>query len=164
VGEQAGFVGWFDTGIEVPYGVTYTSTGNSSPVSLRIPAAAAVGSLYEIETWRSDAEASNVNLWTFYQVCTFKSSASSIHHGRAIRLSGKVPAGAGYATIYSSRKAHGQPATLAAKGWVKGGRYKMKSGTFTGGLLRPKHTTWYVAEYSGYEFPAFTSVVKVTVH
>jgi hypothetical protein len=163
VDEQAGFVGWFDTGVEVPYGATYTSTGSSSPISLRIPAAAAAGSLYEIDTWRSDAEASNMNLWTFYQVCTFKSSASAIHHGKSIRLSGKVPAGAGTVTIYSSRKAYGQPATLAAKGWVRVGSCKLKAGKFAGGLLHPKHTTWYVAKYPGYAFPAFTSVVKVTV-
>ena len=58
----------------------------------------------------------------------------------------------------------GQPATLAAKGWVKGGRYRVSaSGKFASGWLHPTRTMWYVAKYTGEDFPAFTSVVKVNV-
>jgi hypothetical protein len=131
--------------------------------SLRIPTGIAPD-LYAVHAYRADDVNGVPDLWTFYQVCTFKSSAISIHHGKAIRLSGKVPAGAGTVTIYSAKKAYGQPATLAAKGWVKVGTCKLKAGKFAGGLLHPKHTTWYVAKYPGYAFLAFTSVVKVTVH
>ena len=97
------------------------------------------------------------------QVCTFKSSASVIHHGRAVRLSGKVP-GTGKVIIYARTKAAGQPSTTAAKGWAKAGTYTIRSGKFVTGLLHPKRSTWYVARYRGYDFTAFTSVIKVRVH
>ena len=75
-----------------------------------------------------------------------------------------MPAGAGYVTIYSTTtRSSGQPGTLAAKGWVKAGRYRIKSSKFVTGLLHPTRTTWYVAKYKGFAFPAFTSVIKVTV-
>ncbi len=116
-----------------------------------------------MDTNRVDAYDSFVGLWDFFQVCTFKSSAGAIRHGAAVRLSGKVPAGAGYATIYWRHKVSGQPGTLAAKGWVKGGRYRIGSERFKTGLLHPTRTTWYVAKYTGFDFPAFTSVIKVAV-
>jgi hypothetical protein len=143
--------------------LTSTGADQTSTASLRIPTGIAAD-LYEVHAYRVDDPNGIPDLWTFYQVCTFKSSASAIHHGKAIRLSGKVPAGAGKVTIYSAKKAYGQPATLAAKGWVKVGTCKLKAGKFASGLLHPKRTSWYVAKYSGYAFPAFTSVVKVTVH
>jgi hypothetical protein len=154
--------------IEGPSGFRYyrVETGGTDgiiTVSLGIPTGIAPD-LYAVHTYRADDPNGIPDLWTFYQVCTFKSSASAIHHGKAIRLSGKVPAGGGTVTIYSAKKAYGQPATLAAKGWVKVGSCKLKAGKFASGLLHPKHTSWYVAKYAGYAYPAFTSVVKVTVH
>jgi hypothetical protein len=130
---------------------------------LQIRASAPVG-VYEIGTYRLDNTDSLISLQEFVQVCTFKSSAGAIRHGKAIRLSGRVP-GDGYVTIYSTRhKVSGQPGTLAAKGWVKGGRYHISSsGKFLTGLLHPTRTTTYVAKYTGFNFPAFTSIVKVTV-
>jgi hypothetical protein len=82
-----------------------------------------------------------MQLWDYYQVCTFKSSARAIRHGSAIRLSGRVP-GDGYVTIYATRhKVSGQPATLAARGWVKLGRYRANSsGKFVSSLLHPTRT------------------------
>ena len=44
------------------------------------------------------------------------------------------------------------------------GTYKVASRKFLTGLLHPTRTTWYVVKYTGYAFPAFTSVIKVTVH
>ena len=106
-----------------------------------------------------------MNLQDYFQVCTFKASASAIHHG-----TGHSPQrqGAGpLATLPSTRRAtrcRASPATLAAKGWVKVGRYRISSsGKFVTGLLHPTRTTTYVAKYTGDYFPAFTSVVKVTV-
>ncbi len=129
--------------------------------SLRIPTGTAPD-LYAIHAYRADDVNGLPDLWAFYQVCTFKSSASAIGHGTSIRLSGNVPAGAGYCTVYSTwHRVSGQPPTLAAKGWSKVGRYRVAAGKFVTGLLHPARTTSYVAKYSGYDFPAFTSVVKV---
>jgi hypothetical protein len=147
------------------YGASQTSSGAdityTVPLTVRKNAPVDV---YPIETYRADNLDSLVALWDYFQVCTFKPSASAIHHGKTVRLSGKVP-GSGYVTVYStSKKVSGQPATLSAKGWVKGGRYHIaSSGKFQSALLHPKRTTWYVAKYTGWAFPAFTSVVKVTV-
>jgi hypothetical protein len=163
--EKAEFVGFYGAS-QYFYTQSQTSSGASDTytVPLRIPTKVPVG-FYEFDTWRADDLDSLVNLWDYFQVCTFKSSASAIDHGKTIRLSGKVP-GYGYVTIYSTRhKVSGQPWSLAAKGWVKGARYRISSsGKFLTGLLHPPRTTTYVAKYTGFDFPAFTSVVKVTVH
>jgi hypothetical protein len=164
VGEQAGFVAYYSAGSSLYTAAVVNSSGagNTYTVPLPIRSNAAVD-LYEIDTYRTDAPDSFVDLWDWFQVCTFKASASAIHHGGTVRLSGKVPAGAGYVTVYWRHKAAGQPGTLAAKGWVKGGRYRIKSEKFVSGLLHPTRTTWYVAKYKGFDFSAFTSVIKVTV-
>jgi hypothetical protein len=162
-GEQADFEAWYGSGSsDYAALVTSTGTGQTYTVPLKVRTNAPVGT-YEIDTYRVDAADSFVGMWDYFQVCTFKTSASAIRRGKAVRLSGKVP-GLGYVTIYSTRhEVSGQPASLAAKGWVKVGRYKTKSGKFLTGLLHPRRTTSYVAEYSGSDFPAFTSVVKVRV-
>jgi hypothetical protein len=161
-GQQSQFAAYYGAGSYVNDPITSSGAG-THVVSLRIRPNAPVD-VYEVDTYRADATDSFVDLWDYFQVCTFKASASAIHHGKAMRLSGKVP-GTGSVTIFSTtHKVAGQPATLAAKGWVKGGSYKIKSGKFLSGLLHPKRTTWYVAKYRGYDFWAFTSVVKVTVH
>lgn len=162
--ERAEFVG-FDGASQHFYTQSQTSSAasDSYTVLLQIPTKVPVG-LYEFDTWRADNPDSLVNLWDYFQVCTFKASVSAIHQGAAIRLSGKV-SGHGYVTIYStSHKVSAQPSTLAAKGWVKGGRYRISSsGKFLTGPLHPKRTATYVAKYTGDNFPAFTSIVKVTV-
>ena len=168
-GEKAEFVGFYYNGgfywDQHLYLESQTSTSPSDryTVSLKIPRKVPVG-LYEFDTWRADNLDSLVNLLNYFQVCTFRASANAIHRGTAIRLSGKVP-GHGYVTIYSTRRrVSGQPWTLAAKGWVRGGRYHISSsGEFLTGLLHPTRTSTYVAKYSGDNFPAFTSVVKVKV-
>ena len=167
--EEAEFAGFYDGGGLSWSQHSYTQSQASSAasdsytVALQIPTKVPVG-LYEFDTWRADNPDSLVNLWDYFQVCTFKASASAIHQGAAIRLSGKVP-GHGYVTIYStSHKVSAQPSTLAAKGWVKGGRYRISSsGKFLTGPLHPKRTATYVARYTGDNFPAFTSAVKVAV-
>jgi hypothetical protein len=143
----------------------WKSAGVDHIVPLKVPTGAGV-QLCDLHAYRSDDGDLNglPDLWDMFQVCTFRASAGAIHHGAAIRLSGKVPGG-GKVTIYWRHKTAGQPATLAAKGWIKGGRYSInaKTGAFRTGQLHPQHTTWYVAKYKGYDFPAFTSVIKVAV-
>ena len=168
-GEKAEFAGfWAGQGAywsQHLYTQSQTSSGTDDTytVPLQVPTKVPVGS-YEFDTWRADNLDSLVNLWDDFQVCTFKTSAGAIDHGTAIRLSGKVP-GQGFVTIYATRhKVSGQPWSLAAKGWVRDRRYHISSsGEFLTGLLRPTRTTTYVAKYTGILFPAFTSIVKVTV-
>ena len=57
---------------------------------------------------------------------------------------------------------------MAAKGWVKVGRYRTSDdGKFVSAVLHPGRTTWYVARYPrpSDEGPSyfFTPVVKVSV-
>lgn len=153
-----------DTGQSWPLAQSYTSNGTDATVSLKIPTSAAVD-LYEVHAYRSDSQElyGVPDLMDIFQVCTFKTSASAIHHGKAVRLSGKIP-GFGSVVIYSRHTSAGQPATLVPSGWVKTATCKSKNGLFATGLLHPKRTTWYVAKYVGYDFKAFTSVIKVTVH
>jgi hypothetical protein len=141
------------------------STGAAFTVPLKISARAPVD-VYEIDTFRNDSTESLVDLSDFYQVCTFKSTPSIIRHGKAVRLSGVVP-GTGKVTVYSTtHKVTAQPKTLTAKGWTRmKTTFKVSAkGKFATGLLHPKRTTWYVVKYNGLAFPAFTSVIKVTVH
>jgi hypothetical protein len=164
-GEKAAFVAYYGPGTSSRYLVSRTSAGpgDTYTVPLTIRKAAPVD-MYEIGTQRTDDRDSLVALWDFYQVCTFKASASAIRHGAAVRLSGKVPAGGGYCTIYSTwHKVSGQPKSLAATGWTRVGRFRVASGRFHTGALRPTRTTSYVTKYAGYDFPAFTSVVRVAV-
>jgi hypothetical protein len=161
-GEISQFVGYYGPTSSYDYKPITSSGVGTRIVSLQIRPNAIVDT-YDIDTYRLDATDSSVDLWDYFQVCTFNASASAIHRGKAVRLSGKVPAGAGKVVIYSRTRVAGQPATLAAKGWLKGGTYKIASGKFATGLLHPQRTTWYVAKYAGYDFPAFTSVVKVAV-
>lgn len=162
--QQAEFVGYYGGAPgykDYSASVLSTGPGNTYTTSLQVATNAPVG-MYEIDTYRVDSPASFVQLWDYFQVCTVKASASAIRYGKTVRVSGKVW-GYGKVTVYSRTKAAGQPATLTAKGWKRVGAYNTKSGKFASGLLRPKRTTWYVVKYNGYDFPAFTSVIKVTV-
>ena len=166
--EQAGFTMESNTQGWIYPQALFTSTGinETHTEQLQIPPKAVVD-WYQMHVYRSDVGDPNgiLDLYDYYQVCTFKASASTIRHGKSVRLSGMVPAAAGKVTLYSTiHKVSGQPATLAAKGWTKLGTYKVASRKFATGLLHPKRTTYYVVEYRGYAFTAFTSVIKVTVH
>jgi len=167
-GETAEFAGFWtgegDYWSQHLYTRSQTSggTGDSYAVRLQVPTKVPVG-WYELDTWRADNPDSLVNLWDYFQVCTFKASQSAIDPGAAIRLSGRVP-GHGFVTIYSTHhRVTAQPWTLAAKGWQQCGRYRISYGAFHSGLLHPSSTTTYVAKYSGLNFPAFTSIVRVRV-
>ena len=168
-GETASFVGYDEVHGGVAKGsVTSTGADQIYPVRLKIPASAPVG-VYEIDTYRTGTAGtpgadSLVEMWDYYQVCTFKPSVSSIPRGHAVRLSGKVP-GNGNVTVYSTpHKVSGAPGALAAKGWHRVGTYKTSSGRFSSSLLHPTRTTWYVVKYKGFAFQAFTQVIEVTVH
>jgi hypothetical protein len=164
-GERPQFVGYFGEAVH-DYGVgAPKSPGAASTFTVPLKVSVAPG-IYEIDTDRADNPASLIGMWDYFQVCTFKSTPSVIHHGKAVRLSGVVPA-TGKVTVYSTtHKVTAQPKTLTAKGWTKmKTTFKVSAkGKFATGLLHPKRTTWYVVKYSGFAFPAFTSVIKVTVH
>jgi hypothetical protein len=161
--EKASFIGYNAVGTPHKYSATLTSQGVNQvyAVSLRIDPKASVGP-YQLDAFRSDDLDSFVQMWDYYQVCRFKASASSIHPGRAVRLSGKVP-GTGRVTLYAKARKSGQPSSLAATGWTRLGTYGTKSGSFVTGYLHPKHTTYYVVRYNGRAFRAFTSVARVVV-
>jgi hypothetical protein len=159
------FVAWYSTIPSHDYGLNApVSTGAPLTVPLKLAANAPID-VAEIGTYRVDFLDSLVGMWDYYQVCTFKASASTIRHGKAVRLSGVVPAAAGRVTVYSTtHKVTAQPKTLTPKGWIKmKTTYKVSSRKFATGLLHPTRTTWYVVKYNGYAFPAYTSVIKVTV-
>ena len=163
-GEKAAFVASCGASqYRYPQSQTSSAASDTYTVPLQIRTNAPVDSC-KIVTYRADDYDSLVGLWDYFEVCTFRASASAIHRGMTVRLSGKVP-GRGYVTIYSTRhEVSGQPWSLAAKGWVKGGRYPISSsGKFLTGVLRPTRTISYVAKYTGINFPAFTSMVKVSV-
>jgi hypothetical protein len=158
---KAQFVSYYGSSSSNDGTVTSSGTG-ATLVPLKIHTNAPVG-VYEIDTYRVDPTDSMVDMWDYFQACTFKASASAIYPGHAVRLSGKVP-GSGKVTLFATtHKVSGQPASLAAKGWTKLGTYTIKSGKFASGYLHPKRTTWYVVRYDGVAFEAFTSVVRVTV-
>ena len=143
-GEKAEFVGSYGaTPVAYPQFQTSSGAGDTYAVPLQIRTNAPVG-LFQIDTHRADNTDSLIDISNTFQVCTFKSSASAIHHGQAIRLSGKV-FGLGDITIYSTgHKVSSQPWTLAAKGWVRRGSYRISAwGKFLTGPLRPhaRHPT-----------------------
>lgn len=164
-GETAEFVG---VGVrQHVYSQSQTSSGPSDTytVSLQIPTKEPLG-LYMIYTRRADNPDSLLSvpqLSDYFEVCTFRASARFIHKGQAIRLSGRLPfPGPGRAVIYSTHhQVSGQPWTLDARGWARGGRCRVSSsGAFLSGALYPTRTTTYVALLDD---SFFTSVVKVTV-
>ena len=169
-GSQASFYGYSLSGsgdVAQPYAdqVDSTSPATAYTVPLTIPTTATVGEIYLIDTWRSDDTASLVNLYDYFQVCTFKATAASVARGGTVRLSGHVP-GSGYVEVFLCHGAAGQPATLKAKGWTAVGRYPLKSGKFATPAIHLTRSTWFVARYPGQKgeyFSAFTSVVKVAV-
>jgi len=164
-GEKADFEAWYGTGLSTNmwYSTTKTSSNGAATynVPLKIYAHAPVG-VYEID---ATSDSTLALMWDLYQVTAFKASASSILHGHAVHLSGKVP-GSGTATLYAiTRSVSAQPASLTPSGgWHRVGSYKIRSGKFTTAVLHPKRTTWYVVKYKGSAFWAYTQIVKVRVH
>jgi hypothetical protein len=146
----------------------FTSTGVDETYTAQLVVPKTAVDVYRVHAYRSDSGDPNglLDLYDAYQVCTFKSSAGTIRHGKAVRLSGAVP-GTGKVTVYSTtHKVTAQPKTLTPKGWTKmKTTYTVSAkGKFATGLLHPTRTTWYVVKYNGYAFSAYTSVIKVTVH
>ncbi|HUK76922.1 MAG TPA: hypothetical protein VL117_04895 [Thermoleophilia bacterium] len=167
-GETATFVGYAGSGTGVARGAVTTSVADQTLTTpITIPTSAPVG-IYEVDTYRTGSmgtpgAASLVGMWDLYQVCTFKPSASSIQHGHAVRLSGRVPSNTSVTVYATTHKVSAAPGTFAAKGWHRIGAYKTKLGRFSTGLLHPTRTTWYVVKYKGWAFQAFTSITKVRV-
>ena len=87
-----------------------------------------------------------MSLWDYFQVCTFKASASRIARGGGVRLSGHVP-GTGYVELFMRHSAAGQPTKLKAKGWTPVGRYLLKNGKFATKSIQLTRNSWLVARY-----------------
>ena len=150
--------------------------------TVTIPTSAKVGYNFEIQMYRPEAW-SRLSLAFHFQVCTLKSSKTTVSSGGAVRLSGVVPIAGHwgstpgtkkYVTIYKRSTSAGVPQTWSAKGWTKVGVYRTNGyGAYHTGYLRPTRNTWYVARYPGRDTPGysgdsyysegFTGVRKVTV-
>ena len=110
-------------------------------------------------------------------MASLKASHTSVHPGRAVRLSGVIPTvghqgsqvgKVKFVNIYQRAKAAGPPTAWnpGAKGWRKVATVRANGrGVVRRSVLHPRHTTWYVVRYPGdsYYFNAYTSVIKVTV-
>jgi hypothetical protein len=167
-GEQLSFVGYSwtaDWGIK-SYSQVVTSTGPESTytVSLRVPARATRGTVYDVDAQRSDDTQSMLWLYDYYEVCDLAATRSVIARGESVRLRGR--AGALKATLYK-RHAHApRPATPEARGWTKVADLTVGAeGRLITPRLRPSRSTWYVVRFRGLGggFMAFTPVVKVAV-
>ena len=141
-GQQADFVAYYGAGSSYVYPVGVTSASGCRHLH-NVAADSAEGACRHLRSRHEPCRLRRQfrELWDYFQVCTFKASASAIRHGRTVRLSGKVPAYSGKVIVYSRTRAAGQPSTTAAKGWVKVGTYTVKSGKFatvccTRGALR----------------------------
>jgi hypothetical protein len=129
---------------------------------LTIPEDARAGAIYAIDAYRSDDPAALLYLTDYFLVCDFGASRSVIDRGQAVRLHGRVDGGS--VTLFKRTSPAPQPAKLSAPGWIKVRSFETRTGgRFRTGFMRPERTTWYVARYSGLDFPAFTQVIKVTV-
>jgi hypothetical protein len=187
-GRQAGFYGYSEYPYSYPtkeYGATYTSNGAAATVSLTVPANATPGYDFEIHAYRSDTQDTALDINDFFQVCTLKSSKTSVRSGGAIRLAGRVPlaghlgsklAPAGKrVTIFKRTTAPSvQPRSWTSpRGWTKVATVSTtRSGAYYSAYLHPRRTTWYIVRYPGssntgtgqWYWKAFTSFVKVRVY
>ncbi len=148
-----------------PQVVTSAGTEKTYTVTLRVPSRAPVGSTWEVDAWRSDDPYSLLDLYDYYQVCSFAASRDSIARGEGVRLHGRINgATGGRATVFMRTRPAGQPASLKAPGWTRVARVKVSDGEkLVTPVLHPQRTTWYVVRYAGEAFPAFTPVVTVRV-
>jgi len=173
-GEQMSFYGfsWWpaDWGVQTYPAATITSKGSAKTyvVSLRIPARATVGDMYEIDATRTDDPQSLLDLYDLTQICTFGASRSSIARGGVVRLTGRTDTGPySTVTLFARHSRAGVPSSAAAKGWAKVATLRLDSkGRFHSARLHPRRTTWYVARFSDSDsgFTVFTPVVRVAVH
>jgi hypothetical protein len=187
-GWQAGFYGYSEYPHSYPeklYGATYTSSGAEAVVWLTVPTNATPGYDFQIHAYRSDTMGSALDINDFFQVCTLKSTRTSVRSDAAIRLSGRVPL-AGHlgskpapsgkrVTIFRRTTApSAQPTSWTSpKGWTKVATVSTtRYGVYHSAYLHPKRTTWYIVRYPAssnaemgqWYWKAFTSYLKVRVY
>ena len=187
-GWQAAFYGYSeypDSHPEKVFGATYRSSGAAAVVSLHIPADATPGYDFQVHANRSDTADSALDINDFFQVCTLKSSRTSVRSGAAIRLSGRVPL-AGHLGeqarplrqtsdhLQRTTAPSGQPTNWTfPKGWTKVATvWTTRSGAYHSAYLHPKRSTWYIVRYPAssnaemrqWYWKAFTSYLKVRVY
>jgi len=144
--------------------------------TVTVPTTATPGYAYWISIYRTDLSGSWLSLSEYFQVCTLKASAATIHRGGRVKLSGVIPTKGHWGTtagkrkvvyVYASTKAKPQPTTwkpnsswhLVAKVTANG------LGKYASAYLRPAGTRWYVVRYpsDNWYWGGYTSVIKVTV-
>jgi hypothetical protein len=141
--------------------VTSTGTDQTYRVRLRLPADTPAG-LYVVEAYRSDDPQALLDVYDYFQVTEFAASRETITKGDAVRLHGR--GGGNEVTLFKRTSPAPRPARLMAPGWTKVRSFSTyRHGRFHTGFMTPERTTWYVARYSGGDFPAFTQVIKVKV-
>ena len=140
--------------------------------ALTVPAKAVPGYGYRVWVTHTDGP---LQLGTWFQVCTLKSSKTSVSRGAAIRLSGIVPvqdhdgSTAGQPTKVYCLWHNGtaaQPTSFKAKGWHAVGYVNSNGyGAFRTPQIKLASTTTFVMYYPGDQWynAAYTSPVKVTV-
>jgi hypothetical protein len=151
-----------------------TGTGTFSK-TVTIPSRAPAGYFYYIEAQHREGP---LVLDAPFQVCTLKSSKSSVRRGASVRLSGVVPTigrlfpdtgGRKWITIYKrTRYPSGPPQVWDAtrKGWTRVARLRTDRLGRYSKYVTPGRTTWYVVRYEEDElyWEAYTSVLKVRVY
>lgn len=175
-GQQVAFDGWDDSprnSSTTFSGKTWTSPGGTSArlVSLRVPVAAKAGYGYVLSPHRVDNVDSHLRLREYIQTATLNKASVS----GGVRLSGIVPTKGHWGStagirkgvlIYAKTKKSGVPTKWdpSGQGWHKVASLRCTGyGVYKTGILRPVHSTWYVARYAGdsYYWGAYTNVVSV---
>jgi hypothetical protein len=154
---------------------TYVSEGDQTEfIGLTVPKSATPGYSYYFTFDNLDGR---LNLQTYFQVATLKTSSSTIRRGGSVRLSGIVPTEGHWGsevgnpktvTIYQRQKAlpnalDGDP---YRKGWTKVGTCRANGlGRFLSGSLHPAKSTWYVLRYPSDNWydVGYADPVRVTV-
>lgn len=143
--------------------------------SITIPTRAPAGYFYLLEVQHREGP---LVLDAPFQVCTLKSSASSVRSGGAVKLSGVIPTQGHegprpgkvkYVTLYKrTTSASAAPAAWDAttRGWTKVARLRADGFGKYATYPHPTRTTWYVVRYPGddWYWGAYTSVLKVRVY
>jgi hypothetical protein len=155
----------FDSTTSTPLDPIVTSEGrdHTHRARLTIPQDATPGEVYCIDAYRSDDPQAYLEVYDYFLVCDFAASKPVVAPGERVRLRGQVEGNA--VTLFKrTGGAAPQPSRISAPGWTKVRSFgTYGKGRFRTGFLQPRRTTWYVARYSGGDFPAFTQVVKVEV-
>ena len=178
---QADIEGWSEhRGLADHYYGLWTSPGLNVTRTFIVPKTAPAGYPYEIHVTddaTSPATEDGLDIYDAFQVCSLHTSAWTIRRGHSILLSGLVPTSTAARMgehpgpvktllVFARTTAAGQPSDWLAKGWTKVATVKSGgTGYFKTKALRPTQTTWYVVRYpqDGWDWRAFTSVIKVTV-